>query len=438
MSDTNPILTSVESLQIEDSTGAIINPATEETLIARTPQTAWWASLVWNAKTKWRFEGRAWGGASDEIWDLIQTGSGMTISANWNTGGSRYLNIASGITANQETIIMSKETFRPPLNFGFGLTMSQRIVNQEVHLEFVEVDDNWDVVTDTEFFTSANFNDARSGVGLKYDWTSANNASIKVRSRGISELVKSAVTHGTGFTTATGTTPNFNPTLQGEISFTADRVITAGRTLDSNASRTEWGRSTAYVPDPDVAYKIRIRVKNLWTAPASNTDVRLHFWKVIDQTRLSVDFGAIAGSLNGSDAPPVYVVNPTSSTVTVTPPAPATPYFVNSLATTNSALILTGTSSLHSLWASNIGATPAFIKLYNKATAPTVGTDIPEMIIPVPWAVAWVPWTVNLSSGFIALRFALGLGIAITGGMADNDTTAITAWQVKVKLSRTT
>jgi len=40
MSDTNPILTSVESLQIEDSTGAIINPATKETLIARTPQTA--------------------------------------------------------------------------------------------------------------------------------------------------------------------------------------------------------------------------------------------------------------------------------------------------------------------------------------------------------------------------------------------------------------
>lgn len=438
MSDTNPILTSVESLQIEDSTGAIINPATEETLIARTPQTAWWASLVWNAKTKWRFEGRAWGGASDEIWDLIQTGSGMTISANWNTGGSRYLNIASGITANQETIIMSKESFRPPLNFSFGLTMSQRIVNQEVHIEFVEVDKLWAVIEDIELFTSPNFNNARSGVGLKYDGTSADNASIKVRSRWISELVKATVKHGTGFTTATGTTPNFNPTLQGEISFTADRVITAGRTLDSNASRTEWGRSTGYVPDPDGIYKIRLRVKNLWTAPASNTDVRLHFGKVIDQTRLSVDFGAIAGSLNGSDAPPVYVVNPTSSTVTVTPPAPATPFFVNSLGTTNWALILTGTSSLHSLWASNIGATPAFVKLYNKATAPTVGTDIPEMIIPVPWAVAWVPWTVNLSSGFIALRFALGLGIAITGGMADNDTTAITAWQVKVKLSRTT
>ena len=30
MSDTNPILTSVESLQIEDSTSAIINPATAE------------------------------------------------------------------------------------------------------------------------------------------------------------------------------------------------------------------------------------------------------------------------------------------------------------------------------------------------------------------------------------------------------------------------
>lgn len=436
MADTNPILTSVESLQIENSTGVIINPATEETLILRSPLTAWWASLVGNAKTKWRFEWRTWWGASDEIWDLVQTGAGMTIWVDWVAGGARYLKISTGVTTNSETIIMSKETFRPPLNFSFGLTMSQRIANQEVHIELVEVDDNWDVVTDTEFFSSPNFNNARSGVWLKYDGTSANNASIKVRSRWISELVKTAASHGTWFTTATGTTPNFNPTLQGEISFTADRVVTAGRTIDSNASRTEWWRSTAYVPDPDVAYKIRLRVKNLGTAPASTTDVRLHFGKVIDQTRLSVDFGAIAGSLNGSDAIPVYLLN--SITATVTPPAPTTPYFKNSTADTNGVLIITGTSSLHSLWATNEWASPAYIKLYNKATAPTVWTDIPEMIIPVPAAVWWVPWVANPNMWFIPFRFALGLGIAITRNAVYTDTTAIWAWEVKVKLSRTT
>ena len=127
----------------------------------------------------------------------------------------------------------------------------------------------------------------------------------------------------------------------------------------------------------------------------------------------------------------------TNVTTAGTPLAPATPYFVNSLATTNGALILTGTSGLQALWATNIGATAAFVKLYNKASAPTVGTVVPEMIITVPAAVAGVPGTAQVSPGFNGYRFALGLGIAITGAVADADTTAVAAGQVKVKLSRT-
>ena len=131
---------------------------------------------------------------------------------------------------------------------------------------------------------------------------------------------------------------------------------------------------------------------------------------------------------------------PVSGTVTatVTPPAPTTPYFLNSAASTNGALIITGTSGVTAFYATNTGATAAFVKLYNKATAPTVGTDVPEMIVPVPAAVSGVPGAAELRPGFIAYRFALGLGIAITGGAADNDTTAVAAGQVKVKLSRTT
>jgi hypothetical protein len=131
-------------------------------------------------------------------------------------------------------------------------------------------------------------------------------------------------------------------------------------------------------------------------------------------------------------------VQPVSGTVTatVTPPAPATSYFLNSAATTNGALILTGTSSVHSLWATNEGASPAYLKLYNKSTAPTVGTDVPEMIIPIPAAVAGVPGVANPNIGFIAFRFALGLGIAITRNAVFSDTTAIGAGEVKVKLSR--
>lgn len=132
-------------------------------------------------------------------------------------------------------------------------------------------------------------------------------------------------------------------------------------------------------------------------------------------------------------------VSITSGTITNsgTPAAPANPFILNSAASTNGSLILTGTSGLHAFYASNIGASPAFVKLYNKATAPTVGTDVPAMILPVPAAVGGVPGVCTLPIGNQGFRFALGLGIAITGGVADNDTTAVAAGQVKVILSRT-
>jgi hypothetical protein len=51
--------------------------------------------------------------------------------------------------------------------------------------------------------------------------------------------------------------------------------------------------------------------------------------------------------------------------------------------------------------------------------------------------VGGVPGAATLPIGFSGFRFALGLGIAITGGVADADTTAVAAGQVKVMLSRT-
>lgn len=133
----------------------------------------------------------------------------------------------------------------------------------------------------------------------------------------------------------------------------------------------------------------------------------------------------------------VSATQPVSGTVTVNPVVPATPYFVNSAASTNGALILTGTSNLSSFYATNEGASAAYVKLYNKATAPTVGTDVPEMTFPVPAAVGGVPGVANPNIGFHGFRFALGMGIAITRNAVHSDTTAVGASEVKVKLSRT-
>lgn len=117
-----------------------------------------------------------------------------------------------------------------------------------------------------------------------------------------------------------------------------------------------------------------------------------------------------AAQISGTQ-PVSGTVTATVTAGTVNPVVPATPYFVNSAATTNGALVLTGTSGVSALWATNTGATAAFVKLYNKATAPTVGTDVPEMIIPVPAAVSGVPGTASLPMGFHGSVLRLGLAL---------------------------
>ena len=175
------------------------------------------------------------------------------------------------------------------------------------------------------------------------------------------------------------------------------------------------------------------------------TDLRLSFIRIFDYERERVEVlprpasdiaNGIPVVVQGGTLTTATTVTTVSTVTTVTtagtPAVPATPYFVNSANSTNGALVLTGTSGLQAFFASNIGASDAFVKLYNKATAPTVGTDVPEMVIKVP-----ANGQVELTPGFIGYRFALGLGIAITGAAADADTTAVAAGQVKVKLSRT-
>lgn len=127
----------------------------------------------------------------------------------------------------------------------------------------------------------------------------------------------------------------------------------------------------------------------------------------------------------------VNVQQATPATLQVTnTPAGTTTAFINSAATTNATLVQTGVRNLMSVTASNIGAAVRYLKLYNKATAPVVGTDIPVMVIPIP-----IGGVLTLQGGSVALaRFPLGLGLAITAGAADADVAAVAASEVKVTL----
>lgn len=120
----------------------------------------------------------------------------------------------------------------------------------------------------------------------------------------------------------------------------------------------------------------------------------------------------------------------TSAGTTTNTPATPTPSNISSAATTNATSIKATAGTVYSITVSNTGAAAAYVKLYNKASAPTVGTDVPVLTIAVP-----ASGMVNVPFGSMGHRFATGIALAITNGAADNDTAAVAANQVKVLTS---
>lgn len=102
-----------------------------------------------------------------------------------------------------------------------------------------------------------------------------------------------------------------------------------------------------------------------------------------------------------------------------------------SAANTNATVLKNAAGTLYGGRAFNSGAAAAYLKFYNKATAPTVGTDAPILVVGIP-----AGQSVDLGIGnSIGINFSSGIGYAITGGAADNDATAIALNQVVLALS---
>ncbi len=99
-----------------------------------------------------------------------------------------------------------------------------------------------------------------------------------------------------------------------------------------------------------------------------------------------------------------------------------TNYTLVTAATTNAGNIRTTVGNLYELSISNPTATPAFVKLYSKATPPTVGTDIPIVTIPAA-ANSFQAY----AFGSTGKRVLLGIGIAVTAAAAATDTAATVA-----------
>ena len=95
---------------------------------------------------------------------------------------------------------------------------------------------------------------------------------------------------------------------------------------------------------------------------------------------------------------------------------------LSSAATTNATLVKNAAGRMYLIMGRNNAAVIRYLKFYNKNSAPTVGTDVPVLTIALD---ASAKFEIDLNP--YGQFFTTGIAFAITGAVADNDTTAIAA-----------
>jgi hypothetical protein len=109
-------------------------------------------------------------------------------------------------------------------------------------------------------------------------------------------------------------------------------------------------------------------------------------------------------------------------------PNGCTPNRLISAASTNATSVKASAGSLYEIHASNLNAAARYLKLYNKASAPTVGTDTPVQVIGLaPSSANAFSWSAS-----VPMAFTTGIAFAVTSGITDADTGAISASETAV------
>lgn len=106
-----------------------------------------------------------------------------------------------------------------------------------------------------------------------------------------------------------------------------------------------------------------------------------------------------------------------------TAPASSVSRIVSAAASVNSTSAKASAGSLFFVSGYNAAAAVRYLKFYDKASAPTIGTDAPVLTLALP---ATSAFNIDLHG----LSFATGIGYGLTTGAADNNTTALTAADV--------
>lgn len=323
------------------------------------------------------------------------------------------LTVSMGTTASAERWYLSKQVFAGKEDILVILSKSQPLTANSIFVGMVEIDP----ITRVPLLNPNLSADFTNRGGCEFGQTTTTTA---YRAEAIGDSSGAKAQGSIGVATALTTTQEFL------IECDSRDIVVSSATIDTAAAKAAGAsRVSTQCPNDQKLYKLLLRFMNIG-APVSNTSVVIQRILVSDHYAQRVQIATAEGDTIGNKALAVNIAN----TASVTPIPQATQgasstHHLISAANTNPTSIKTTAANVNEAIFSNNGASVAYVKIYNKASAPTVGTDTPVATILVP-----SNGTVGMSFGNFGLRLTTGLAAAITGGMAVADTTAVAAAQV--------
>lgn len=108
-----------------------------------------------------------------------------------------------------------------------------------------------------------------------------------------------------------------------------------------------------------------------------------------------------------------------------------TPYNLPVAATTNATSLKSSPGQVGLVSLANINASPRYLHFYNKASAPTVGTDTPVATFIIPGNAAGAG---NNLSIFVGLEFSTGIAFAVTTSIVAANSAVSSANEVNVMI----
>lgn len=356
------------------------------------------------------------------VYDGGYPGIGSAVTGITDSVAGSALTVTMGTTANAERLYLSNQIFHGKEDILVILSRSQPLAANSIFIGLVEVDE-----TGAPSVNPNLAGEFRNRGGCEFGLT-ATGTSFQAEAIGDASSAKAV-----GNTGVAGI--GLSATQEYLIEIDSRDIIVSNALVDAVAPKVVGSsRVSTQCPNDQKLYKLAMRFANIG-APGSNTNVVIQRILVVDNFEMRVQVSSGEGDTIGAKSIGVNIAGQTVTLANVGVPqansGAATFHKLTTAANTNPTSVKSSQGSISGGSLRNRAASERYFKLYNKASAPVVGTDIPVLTIGLPAASIF---GLEELVGVYGARFSAGIAYAITGAYADADTTAIAAGDVDVNL----